>query len=197
MRRTVVFLLLVIASLVAFLSVAVWYLSNYQTGNGSMVGIMGQMMGNQYVNGMASPMPPYVWTTVAAIFVLMAGGIGGLVYYLALPEIRMITTPSELPSKTGNNTDNTGNTGEDWAVMLRTSKPEEKKVLEVIASHDGRYLQKFVVKESGLSRLKTHRIISRFAERGIVMVAKKGNTNEVSLAPWLKKPAGDSKDSDT
>lgn len=71
--------------------------------------------------------------------------------------------------------------------MVRTSNPEEKKVLDVLAGHNGTYLQKFIVKESGLSKLKTHRIISRFAERGIVSAVKSGNTNEVSLSPWLKQ----------
>ena len=69
---------------------------------------------------------------------------------------------------------------------MRTSKPEEKKVLEVLVAHQGSYLQKFVVKEAGLSRLKTHSIISRLAERGVVSVERSGNTNQVSLAPWVK-----------
>lgn len=73
--------------------------------------------------------------------------------------------------------------------MLVTSKPDERKVLEVLAVHDGKYMQKLVVKESGLSKLRVHRIISRLAERGIVRVAKSGNTHEVSLAGWLNKGA--------
>jgi uncharacterized membrane protein len=36
-----------------------------------------------------------------------------------------------------------------------------------------------------MSRLKTHRIVARLEERNLVVVAKFGNTNEVSLAPWL------------
>jgi hypothetical protein len=75
-----------------------------------------------------------------------------------------------------------------WSVLLRTLKPDERKVLEVLAAHDGTYLQKYVSKESGLSKLRTHRIVARFVERGIVTASKSGNTNEVSLADWLKKP---------
>lgn len=48
-------------------------------------------------------------------------------------------------------------------------------------------MQKYIRKEAELSRLKTHRIISRFVERGIVSVTKSGNTNEVVLADWLAK----------
>jgi len=77
---------------------------------------------------------------------------------------------------------------DSWPVLLRTSKPDERKVLEVLAAHDGKYLQKYISKESGLSKLRTHRIVARFVERGIVTASKSGNTNEVSLADWLKKP---------
>ncbi len=80
-----------------------------------------------------------------------------------------------------------------WEVLMRTAKPEEQKVLGVLAAHDGSYLQKFVVKEAGLSKLKTHRIVSRLAERGVVTVERSGNTNQVTLAPWVRggaaKPA--------
>ncbi len=72
---------------------------------------------------------------------------------------------------------------------MRTSKPDEKRVLEVLSSHNGAYLQKLIVKEAELSKLKIHRIISRFAERGIVTVTKNGNTNLVRLATWLVEQA--------
>jgi uncharacterized membrane protein len=52
----------------------------------------------------------------------------------------------------------------------------------VITAHQGRHLQKYIRKEAGLSRLKTHRIIARFAERGIVSLKKSGNTNEIFLS---------------
>jgi len=79
----------------------------------------------------------------------------------------------------------------NWSVLLRTLKPDEGKVLQVLAAHDGNYLQKYISKESGLSKLRTHRIVARFVERGIVTASKSGNTNEVSLADWLKKPDPD------
>ena len=64
--------------------------------------------------------------------------------------------------------------------------PEEQKVYNVLVAHRGKYLQKYVVKESGLSRLKTHRIVARFAQRGIVTVNEFGNTNEILLSDWAK-----------
>jgi len=38
-----------------------------------------------------------------------------------------------------------------------------------------------------LSRLQTHRVVARLAERGIVTLEKTGNTNQVLLADWLNK----------
>lgn len=67
--------------------------------------------------------------------------------------------------------------------------PEEQKVINVLISHHGKYLQKYVVKEAGLTRLKTHRIVARFAQRGIVSVQAFGNTNEIVLSDWVKPSA--------
>ncbi len=71
-------------------------------------------------------------------------------------------------------------------VVLKTMTPEEQKVLNVLVAHQGKYLQKYVSKEAGLSRLKTHRIVARFAERGIVTVTEFGNTNEIVVSDWVK-----------
>ena len=71
-------------------------------------------------------------------------------------------------------------------VLLKTMTPEEQKVLNVLISHQGKYLQKYVGKEAGLSRLKTHRVMARFAQRGIVTVKEFGNTNEILLSDWVK-----------
>jgi hypothetical protein len=186
LKRTWSFLLLLVASLAALLSLGFWYVAANQRGNSSIEGMMGQMMGNEYAYGMTVPMPSYLWALVVSLVALIVAGIGGVAYYLAFPEIRTNEAPSLSPQTLS---EVSGSPRMNWSVLIRTSKPEEKKVLEVIASHEGKYLQKFIVKESGLSRLKTHRIVSRFAERGIVTVSRSGNTNEVSLAPWLKGEA--------
>ncbi|MGQ9468597.1 MAG: helix-turn-helix transcriptional regulator [Nitrososphaerales archaeon] len=73
-----------------------------------------------------------------------------------------------------------------YDTILKTLKPDERLVLEVLRKHDGKYLQKWIRKETGLTRLKTHRIIARLAERGIVTVKTHGNTNEVALSSWIK-----------
>ena len=156
---------------------AAWYLGAFQrqaTGSSGM----GGMMGGGY-SGMTMAAPAGFWGVVAAFLALAIAGLAGVVYYAAFPEIRT-GSGAAVPAAVAE-----AEPQMSWGVLMRTSKPEERKVLEVLASHGGTYLQKFVVKESGLSKLKTHRIVSRFAERGVISVKKSGNTNEVSLAPWL------------
>jgi uncharacterized membrane protein len=71
--------------------------------------------------------------------------------------------------------------------VSKTLTEDERKIIEVLNSHGGKYLQKYIKSETGLSRLKTHRIIARLAERGIVTLEKTGNTNQVYLANWLNQ----------
>lgn len=68
---------------------------------------------------------------------------------------------------------------------MKTTTPEQQIVMNVLLTR-GKYLQKYVVKEAGLSRLKTHRIIARLAQRGIVTVKEVGNTNENIISDWIK-----------
>ena len=183
--KTSIFLSLTGASLVGLTLVTLWYLADYQSGRASLRGFMGQMMGTAGTYGSTLGMPAWVWATVAGLAALLVVGIVGAGYFLAYPEIRSVPAPPSVPASVPQ-----GEPGLSWAVLMRTSKPEEKKVLEVLAAHDGTYLQKFVVKEAGLSKLKTHRIISRLAERGVVGIERSGNTNQVSLAAWVKPEAG-------
>lgn len=178
MKRTLVFGSFAAAAAVVFGLVAIWYLGSYQMHGGSFGGMMGQMFGGG--PGGLNPMPGWVWASLVVLLAAAAVGIVGVAYYFAYPEFRA-QAGQEVPVRPGTGQEQ----GMTWSVLLRTSKPEERKVLEVLASHNGRYLQKFIVKDSGLSKLKTHRILSRFSERGIVVAEKSGNTNEVSLAPWL------------
>jgi hypothetical protein len=182
LKRIGIFLGVIGAALVGLFLVILWYLGYYQSGRSSLGGIMGQMMGTTGTDGTMLAMPTAVWVSIVILAVLMIIGIVGLGYFLAYPEIRSNPAPPTTPEAPAPQAGSEMN----WAVLMRTSKSDEKKVLEVLAAHSGTYLQKFVVKEAGLSKLKTHRVVSRLAERGVVMVERSGNTNQVSLAPWVK-----------
>jgi uncharacterized membrane protein len=87
-----------------------------------------------------------------------------LAYFLAFPEIKTaapVAKPSaEQPPPQNHAT--------PYASVLKTLTDEERKVMEVLMAHDGKYLRKYMRKEVGFIRLQTHRILARLAERGIV-----------------------------
>jgi uncharacterized membrane protein len=146
---------------------------------------MSGMMGENGVPQVSvqNPAVPYF----GVLFVVLVGvaivGVGGLVYFLAFPKIKT----AEAVAKTSAE-QLAQNPTTPYVSVLKTLTDEERKVIEVPAAHEGKYLQKYIRKEAELSRLKTHRIVARLAERGIVTLEKSGNTNEVLLANWLKKP---------
>jgi len=117
------------------------------------------------------------------LFVVVVGivivSVGGLVYFFMVPEIM---TNAQLPSKA----DPISSKSSSYDSVFKTLNEDEQKVLTVLKNHDGKYLQKYIRNEAKLNRLKTHRILARFAERGIVTLKKTGNTNEVTLAEWLQ-----------
>lgn len=189
MKKVTLFAILLIISFTGFAmslyTLTITYQARSTTGYMSemMRGMMGGMMGGE--EGMVVPesveVPIYLWILPPIFIGLLIAGAAGLIYFLALPEIRMsaqaaepVGHPPSSPFK-----------GERFSTLLNTMKPEEKRVFEVLISHGGKYLQKHISREADLSRLKTHRIVARFAARGIVTVRPFGNTNEVALSDWL------------
>jgi uncharacterized membrane protein len=178
-------------------------------GSSGNYGGMGGMIGDGYGSSGTST-TSYFWIVPVLLIAASAIAVIGVVFYLVFPELRyirsrgactpqnptpvlnqaktteasVVTAPTTVPqtvapvSAAQNNCD----------VLLKTMTPEEQKVMSVLVAHKGKYLQKYVGKEAGLSRLKTHRIIARFAQRGIVTVKEFGNTNEVLISDWVAIP---------
>ena len=118
---------------------------------------------------------------VALIGAVTTGTVGGA-YFLAVPKMKIaehskVNIVKSSPLQ---------NILTPYSSVSKTLTSEERKVFEVLVSHDGKYLQKYIRAETGLSRLKIHRIVARLAERGVVTLEKLGNTNEVHLSSWLQ-----------
>ncbi|MFB0567787.1 MAG: helix-turn-helix transcriptional regulator, partial [Candidatus Bathyarchaeia archaeon] len=64
---------------------------------------------------------------------------------------------------------------------------DERKIVETLVAEGGTMLQKDIRWKTGLSRVKTHRVLFRLAKRGIVTVEKYYNTNKITLADWLRR----------
>ena len=144
----------------------------------NMWSCMGDWMSGNYPN--SDPILN-TWGILIIIAVIIAFlGIGGVAYFFLFPEIK---TTAYAPKKVINQIPQNSSAYES---VLKTLNEDERKLLNVLKKHDGKYLQKYIRHEAKLSRLKTHRVLARFAERGIVTLQKTGNTNEVTLAEWLK-----------
>jgi uncharacterized membrane protein len=199
MRRVQVFIVVLTVSLsiiFALLAVSVYLATTQPTqysssSMGQMWGGMGGMMG-----GGNPTSTSYFWIIPAALIGIAVTSVIGLAFYLAVPEIKIVketnlATKSGLssvnPSSVATTTANVPEVGADpYELISRTMTADEKKVMDVLVSHDGKYLQKYIRSEIGLSRLKTHRIVARLAEREIVTVKQVGNTNEVAVSDWLR-----------
>jgi len=121
-------------------------------------------------SGFPSSLPLFIPLSALLFLSTVLASMVGVIYFLVLPEMKNYVS--------GNGKDTT-------SIVLRTLRPDERKVVTVLYAHGGTYLQKFITQEAGLSRLKTHRVVAALSERGIVHVEKKGNTNEVSLVKWF------------
>ena len=137
-------------------------------------------MGGGMMGETNDPYLGYFGVLFTVLIAVVVVSVAGLLYFLLFPELKKGQTKTQ-------NTLELSKQPVAIESIRRTLDNDEKKILEVLESHKGKYLQKYLGKEAGLSRLKTHRILARFAKRGMVSLEKKGNSNEVKLEEWLKK----------
>jgi len=189
MKRVNLFLVMLVASIVALLALTIIGFNvpveNATQNHNGMGGMMGQ---NQTTLATDSSTSGYFWAAFTVLSALIVVSLVGFVYYLAYPQIKIspihtheniappqpVSTPKTSPSMA-------------FESIEKTLNEDERKVINALQLHQGKYLQKYITKETGLSKLKTHRVVARLSERGIVTLEKTGNTNTVYLADWLKK----------
>jgi hypothetical protein len=183
MRRVNLFLILLVTSLIALVALIIvgFYVLSSPSSDwvNEMWSHMGGMMGGSSDDIVQNPASPYFMAGVVVLVGVVIVSAGGLVYFFVFPEIK---TGQARRGEQVSAQDSTA-----YEAIVKTLTDEERKVIEVLKTHEGKYLQKYIRKEAGLSRLKTHRILVRLADRGIVTLKKTGNTNEVQLSEWLNK----------
>jgi hypothetical protein len=161
-------LLIILLTATVGLAVSMFILALSVAPDESPLDVLGQLLTGGFTPSLTILIP---LSTLLFLFTLLASVVG-VIYFLVLPEMK-------------NYVAGTGSEKDAVSIVLRTLKPEERKVVGVLDAHGGTYLQKYITKEAGLSRLKTHRVVATLSERGIVHAEKKGNTNEVSLVKWF------------
>jgi len=167
MEKLKVLLILLLAATLG-LAVSLFILAITFTPAESPLGVLSGIL----TRGLSPDLPFFFIPLSSLLFLsVVLVSVVGVIYFLVLPEMKNYVA--------GNGKDTT-------SVVLRTLKPDERKVVDVLYGHGGTYMQKYITKETGLSRLKTHRVVAALSERGIVHVEKRGNTNEVSLVKWFQ-----------
>jgi hypothetical protein len=195
MKRVNLFLSLLITAVASLIAATVIGFAIFSTPQ-DQYSWMGQMWGSGNSNGHGgmmgqTPTPtttvntmlPYYGVLFAVLIAVAVIGVVGVSYYLIYPQIRMgqAQPPIALtqPQSAG--------VVSAYESVSKTLTDDERKIINVLQLHQGKYLQKYIKAETGLNRLQTHRILARLADRGIVSLEKTGNTNEVKLADWLNQ----------
>ncbi|HEX4920943.1 MAG TPA: hypothetical protein VFV92_09420 [Candidatus Bathyarchaeia archaeon] len=161
-------LLITLTSAAGGLAISIFILALTLAPNESPLTVLSQLL----TSGFPATFPFLILFSFLLFLSTTLASVVGVVYFLVLPEIK--------------NYQSSANNGkESTAMVLRTLKPDQRSVVNVLDLHGGSYLQKYITREAGLSRLKTHRIVASLSERGIVLVEKQANTNKVSLAKWF------------
>lgn len=138
--------------------------------------MMSRMMGKREET-MLNLLWPVLMLASTGIILVVAG------YTLAFPSIRYASGSAP---KAGGSNIVTVTPQDPMDIVMRVVKPDERTALQLLKTRGGICLQKDITNMTGLGKLKTHRIVARLAERGIVEVKKAGNTNQISVPAWLK-----------
>ena len=165
MRSSILFFVVVSAFVVSFAALLIFGFEGGFGGRGP---------------GAAMGVPRSFWLILFVVPLVVA--ITALGYVLVFPELggeKPVEKPSSMPAV------EKGESALD--AVLRVLNDDEKKVIETLVAEGGTMLQKDIRWKTGLSRVKTHRILFRLAKRGVVSAEKYYNTNKITLADWLVK----------
>ena len=163
MRSRTLFFILIVAFAVSFLGLLFFGLEGDFSGRG---------------HGMGAEFPRSFWLVLFVVPLFFVVAVLG--YTLIFPEFsdeKLKKKPSSVPTVEKEES--------VLSAILRVLNDDERKIVETLVAEEGTMLQKDIRWKTGLSRVKTHRVLFRLAKRGIVTVEKYYNTNKITLADWL------------
>ena len=165
MRSKTLFFILIVAVAVSVLGLLFFGLEGGFGGRG---------------HGMVAEVPRSFWLVLFVMPLVVVVAVLG--YALVFPEFTD-EKPKQKPFSM-----TTVEKGESaLGAVLRVLNEDERKVIETLVAEGGTMLQKDIRWKTGLSRVKTHRILFRLAKREIVSAKKHYNTNKITLADWLTR----------
>jgi len=167
MQRTTFLLLILVVAVFLVLSLVGTFLPHQM--------MMSRMMGETY-GGMTNVFWPALLTSSTALMAVV------FVYMIAFPNIKCSSSGEQAEK------DQIAppTLGDPMDIVMRVVKDDERGVLEILKKGGGVCFQKDITYKTELSKLKTHRIIARLAERGIIQVKKAAKTNEIRVPSWLR-----------
>ncbi len=165
MRSKTLFFILIVSVAVSFLGLLFFGFEGGFGGRG---------------RGMVAEVPRSFWLVLFSVPLVVVVVVLG--YTLVFPEFT-----DEKPKQKPFSTPTFGKGESALGAVLRVLNEDERKVIETLVAERGTMLQKDIRWKTGLSRVKTHRILFRLAKRGIVSAEKYYNTNKITLADWLTK----------
>lgn len=121
------------------------------------------------INGTLCPLESFLFDLLPLI-VAASIVVGAGVYYFMSQKMEI---------KDENLKKNTG-------VILNLLNQDEKKVIEKILAGKGQVLQAEITRLPDMSKVKSHRIVKRLFQRGVIRIEKYGKTNIVKLNDEIK-----------
>jgi hypothetical protein len=132
--------------------------------------MMGGNFGGMYMAMGQGMLMAMLWpSTLVAV---VAAAIGVAVYNLLVPKIDS-TKITEAPPVNYRE------------AVLRLLKDDERQVVQALTRSGGTEFQRDLQRATGFSKVKTHRVIARLAERRLVEVTPAGKTNQIRIPSWL------------
>jgi uncharacterized membrane protein len=127
-----------------------------------------------------------------------------IIYRLFLPDLKKVKVTENLEEETkkrqvDTKNDKTANVDEpldkeevvdtekkkSLEVALKLLENDERKVVKALVEAGGSMLQKNISKETNMSMVKTHRVLTRLIGRNVVSTEKYYNTNKITPSSWL------------
>lgn len=125
------------------------------------------------------------WSVTNVLLVLLIILLVIIILYLVFfPRLESVKSSASIQTKVEEISEEENKSLE---VALKLMEPDERRVVETLIKAGGSMLQKDISYELKISRVKTHRILVKLINRGIVIAEKKFNTNNIKLAEWLFK----------
>jgi len=108
--------------------------------------------------------------------------IGVVAFSLVFPEIVLEKEGGFNPEK---------GFSDSFEGVMKVLQEDERKVCMALWNEGGVGLQNDIRWKTGLSKVKTHRVVARLATRGVITVSKENGRNRLSLASWLFRSSVD------